>query len=148
MYATCLKMIWSWICDYVLIVMQECYWCVDVNCYSKLCWLILFCYEFSPLLLELPPCGQVQVIVLSVQVVREWPYLTVLSRSLWYVTGWGCLMHASFFTCIWCSLLTFEIFYGACVPNVYEFLVIIPLQSFEVNWLNKLLFNCFGLCFM
>jgi len=34
------------------------------------------------------------------------------------------------------------------VPNVYEFLVIIPLQSFEVNWLNKLLFNCFGLCFM
>jgi len=30
----------------------------------------------------LPPCGQVQVIVLSVQVVREWPYLTVSSRSL------------------------------------------------------------------
>ena len=103
---------------------------------------MLLCYEISPLLLELPPCGQVQVIVLSVQLLREWPCLTVSSRSLWYVTGWGCIL-CMLHSFTWIFMLfclneinSFETFYGACVPNVLWFISIFPLQCFEVIWLN------------
>jgi len=125
----------------------------DVNYYSKLCWLILFCYEISPLLQELPPCGQVQVIVFSVQLLREWPCLTVSSRSLWYVTGWGhqiCMFHSFtwlFMLCCKNETNFWDNFYGACVPNVSWILSMIPAAKFEVIWLNYYL-SIIGLSYM
>ena len=114
---------------------------------------MLLCYEISPLLLELPPCGQVQVIVLSVQVVRERPCLTVSSRSLWYVTGWGCIicmLHSFtwiFMLCYFNETNSFETFCGACVPNVLWIISIFPLLYFEVIPLNYYL-TVYGLSFM
>jgi len=140
----CYAIVDDWIRDYVITIYQL---CKLIKNDMMLLWIRIILiniidYEISPLLLELPPCGQVQVIVLSVQLLREWPFLTVSSRSLWYVTGWGyllCMLHSfTWIFMIYCLNETnsFETFYGACVPNVLWFISIFQLQCFEVIWLN------------
>ena len=80
---------------------------------------------------------------------REWPCLTVSSRSLWYVTGWGyllCMLHSfTWIFMLFCYIATnsFETFYGACVPNVLWFISIFFSAAMFWSYLVKLLFNYF-----
>ncbi len=96
-----------------------------------------FCFVNSPLLLELLPCGQVQVMKAS----RYW----LLCPRLWYVTGWGfwCLIlsflmyHFIWRTCCWrfyyyeinCSMMR-PLCQGCWILLLVNYQMNIPLQTF------------------